>query len=121
MVVAPRLLLAQQLSAEFTEHITNAAVLHVHSGSGSHHTTTNPEELVVAGVTPHYLLIFTGITLFIVFKSLIYLYMLSTLMKCTTQSRISLVLPGLSLLVLAAVISLLLLLSTLPLIGGRHE
>ena len=45
VVVAPRLLLAQQLSAEFTEHITNAAVLHVHSGSGLHHTTTNPEEI----------------------------------------------------------------------------
>ena len=60
VVVAPRLLLAQQLSAEFTEHITNAAVLHVHSGSGSHHTTTNPEEIRLwQEYTPGHLLIFT--------------------------------------------------------------
>ena len=60
VVVAPRLLLAQQLSAEFTEHITNAAVLHVHSGSGLHHTTTNPEEIRLwQEYTPGHLLIFT--------------------------------------------------------------
>lgn len=42
VVVAPRIMLAEQLSAEFLEHITNAAVLHVHSGETSHHSTTNP-------------------------------------------------------------------------------
>ena len=45
VVVAPRILLAEQLSAEFLEHITNAAVLHVHSGETHHTSTTNPEEI----------------------------------------------------------------------------
>ena len=45
VVVAPRILLAEQLSSEFLEHITNAAVLHVHSGETHHQSTTNPEEI----------------------------------------------------------------------------
>ena len=36
VVVAPRILLAEQLSSEFLEFITNAAVLHVHSGETHH-------------------------------------------------------------------------------------
>ena len=41
VVVAPRILLANQLSAEFLEHITNVAVAHVHSGETHHFSTTN--------------------------------------------------------------------------------
>jgi predicted helicase len=40
VVVAPRILLAQQLCSEFLEFITNAAVLHVHSGETHHFSTT---------------------------------------------------------------------------------
>jgi superfamily II DNA or RNA helicase len=40
VVVAPRLMLARQLSAEFTEHITNASVMHVHSGNDLPYFTT---------------------------------------------------------------------------------
>lgn len=42
VVVCPRILLAEQLSAEFLEHITNAHVTHVHSGETHHFSTTNP-------------------------------------------------------------------------------
>ena len=60
VVVAPRLLLAQQLSAEFTEHITNTAVMHVHSGQGTHYTTTDPEAIrLFREYTSGHLLIFT--------------------------------------------------------------
>ena len=45
VVVAPRILLAEQLSAEFLEFITNAAVLHVHSGETTHFSTTKPFEI----------------------------------------------------------------------------
>ena len=45
IVVAPRILLADQLSSEFLEHITNASVLHVHSGKTHHDSTTNPETI----------------------------------------------------------------------------
>ena len=45
VVVAPRILLAEQLSSEFLEHITTAAVLHVHSGETSHFSTTKPAEI----------------------------------------------------------------------------
>ena len=40
VVVAPRILLAQQLCSEFLEHIEMAAVLHVHSGETEHFSTT---------------------------------------------------------------------------------
>ena len=40
VVVAPRILLAQQLCSEFLEHIEDAAVLHVHSGETEHFSTT---------------------------------------------------------------------------------
>ena len=42
VVVAPRILLSEQLSSEFLEHITNAQVLHCHSGEIHHESTTNP-------------------------------------------------------------------------------
>ena len=40
VVVAPRILLAQQLCSEFLEHIDDAAVLHVHSGETEHFSST---------------------------------------------------------------------------------
>ena len=43
VVVAPRILLAEQLSADFLEHITNVNVVHVHSGETHHLSTTKPE------------------------------------------------------------------------------
>ena len=45
VVVAPRILLAEQLSAEFLEFITNAAVFHVHSGETHHESSTRPQEI----------------------------------------------------------------------------
>ena len=45
VVVAPRIMLAEQLSAEFLEHITNASVMHVHSGETRHYSTTNPNKI----------------------------------------------------------------------------
>lgn len=45
VIVAPRIMLAEQLSAEFLEHITNASVMHVHSGETHHFSTTNPSKI----------------------------------------------------------------------------
>jgi superfamily II DNA or RNA helicase len=45
VVVAPRILLAEQLSSEYLEHIKNVAVLHVHSGETHHFSTTKPAEI----------------------------------------------------------------------------
>ena len=45
VVVAPRILLAEQLSSEYLEHIQNVAVLHVHSGETHHFSTTKPAEI----------------------------------------------------------------------------
>jgi superfamily II DNA or RNA helicase len=42
VVVAPRILLAEQLSSEYLEFITNASVLHVHSGETHHFSSTRP-------------------------------------------------------------------------------
>ena len=42
VVVAPRILLAEQLSAEFLEFITNAKVFHIHSGETHHESSTRP-------------------------------------------------------------------------------
>jgi len=47
VVCAPRILLAEQLSAEFLEHITNVEVMHVHSGETHHYSTTKPADIVV--------------------------------------------------------------------------
>jgi predicted helicase len=46
VVVAPRILLAEQLSAEFLEFITNAKVFHVHSGETHHESSTRPHEIL---------------------------------------------------------------------------
>ena len=48
VVVAPRILLAEQLSAEYLEHIDNANVIHVHSGETKHFSTTKPEQIKLA-------------------------------------------------------------------------
>ncbi len=45
VVVAPRILLAEQLSSEFLEFITNAAVFHIHSGETHHESSTRPYEI----------------------------------------------------------------------------
>ena len=45
VVVAPRILLANQLSSEFLEFITDAEVIHVHSGETHHKSTTKTDEL----------------------------------------------------------------------------
>ena len=45
VVVAPRILLAEQLSSEFLEFITNTRVMHVHSGEIHHYSTTNPNKI----------------------------------------------------------------------------
>ena len=45
VVVAPRIMLAEQLSAEFLEHIIGVNVLHVHSGETSHYNTTSPNRI----------------------------------------------------------------------------
>jgi superfamily II DNA or RNA helicase len=42
VVVAPRILLAGQLSAEFLEFHTDVAVMHVHSGETHHFSSTRP-------------------------------------------------------------------------------
>ena len=45
VVVAPRIILAEQLSAEYLEFIAKVAVLHVHSGETHHQSTTKPSEI----------------------------------------------------------------------------
>ena len=45
VVVAPRILLAEQLCSEYMEHINNANVLHVHSGETKHFRTTKSEQI----------------------------------------------------------------------------
>ena len=45
VVGAPRILLANQLSAEFLEFITDVEVIHVHSGETHHKSTTKTDEL----------------------------------------------------------------------------
>jgi superfamily II DNA or RNA helicase len=46
VIVAPRILLAEQLCSEFLEFITNASVMHVHSGETHHFSSTKPQEIV---------------------------------------------------------------------------
>jgi superfamily II DNA or RNA helicase len=45
VVVSPRILLAEQLSSEYLEFITNASVMHVHSGETHHFSSTNPSKI----------------------------------------------------------------------------
>ena len=61
VVVAPRILLASQLSAEFLEHIVGVDVMHVHSGETHHFSTTNSIDLTHwDSINPHHnKLIFT--------------------------------------------------------------
>jgi len=44
VVVAPRILLANQLCEEFLEFIDDVDVLHVHSGETHHDSTTNSQK-----------------------------------------------------------------------------
>ena len=48
VVVAPRILLANQLCSEYLEHIDNANVIHVHSGETKHFSSTKPEQIKLA-------------------------------------------------------------------------
>jgi len=48
VVVAPRILLANQLCAEFTEFITDVNVMHVHSGETHYFSTTKPDKIASA-------------------------------------------------------------------------
>lgn len=60
VVVAPRILLAEQLSSEYLEFITNASVLHIHTGETHHFSSTRPN--VIRGwyeATKGHKLIFT--------------------------------------------------------------
>ena len=45
VVVAPRILLAQQLSSDFLKVIDNVKVMHVHSGETEHYSTTKPSDI----------------------------------------------------------------------------
>ena len=45
VVVAPRILLAEQLSSEFLEFVDDVAVFHVHSGETHHESSTRPLEI----------------------------------------------------------------------------
>lgn len=45
VVVAPRILLSEQLCSEFLEHNVDAKVMHVHSGETSHYSTTKVSEI----------------------------------------------------------------------------
>ena len=45
VVVAPRILLAEQLCSEFLEVIENVSVMHVHSGETSHYSSTKLEDV----------------------------------------------------------------------------
>jgi len=60
VVVAPRLMLANQLSHEYLEFITNASIFHCHSGETSHESSTKPS-IIRNWVekTPGHKLIFT--------------------------------------------------------------
>jgi len=45
VVVAPRILLAEQLSSEFLEVFDNVSVMHVHSGETRHYSSTKPTDI----------------------------------------------------------------------------
>jgi len=60
VIVSPRILLSEQLSSEYLEFITNASVLHIHSGETHHFSSTRPN--VIRGwyeATKGHKLIFT--------------------------------------------------------------
>ena len=45
VVVAPRILLAEQLSSEFLEILDNVSVMHVHSGETTHFSSTKASDV----------------------------------------------------------------------------
>ena len=45
VVVAPRILLSEQLSSEFLEFIVDAAVFHIHTGETHHESSTKPLDI----------------------------------------------------------------------------
>jgi superfamily II DNA or RNA helicase len=61
VVVAPRILLAEQLSSEYLEFITNATVMHVHTGETHHYSSTKPSDIhwFVEGTWGHKLIFTT--------------------------------------------------------------
>ena len=60
VIVAPRILLAEQLSCEFLEFITNASVMHIHSGETHHFSSTRPSQILTwCNNTAGHKLIFT--------------------------------------------------------------
>ena len=60
VIVAPRILLAQQLCEDFLELIDNVDVLHVHSGETHHKSTTKADEITyLVNNSTENLLIFT--------------------------------------------------------------
>ncbi len=60
VVVAPRILLAEQLSSEYLEHIDCAHVMHVHSGETHHFSSTNVAVIGTwVSAVPGHKLIFT--------------------------------------------------------------
>ena len=60
VVVAPRILLAEQLSSEYLEFITDAHVMHVHSGETNHFRTMSPNTISSwVDVLPGHKIIFT--------------------------------------------------------------
>lgn len=61
VVVAPRILLAEQLCSEFLEFIDCANVMHVHSGETEHFSTTRPDKIrSFVNLIPGHKLIFTS-------------------------------------------------------------
>ncbi len=61
VVVAPRILLSNQLHSEFSEFILNAEVMHVHSGEVKEYSSTKPNDILnwVSGNNTKHRLIFT--------------------------------------------------------------
>jgi superfamily II DNA or RNA helicase len=61
VIVAPRILLAEQLSSEFLEFITHAQVFHIHSGETHHQSSTRSTEIRawVESHKSHHKLLFT--------------------------------------------------------------
>jgi N12 class adenine-specific DNA methylase len=111
VVVAPRILLAEQLCSEFLEVIdtTSTHVLHVHSGETHHFSTTNPSKINLFVNTAR-----TAGENVIICNRQMLRSIPFTLMKRTIRSNVtSSLLRSTSLLLLTAAISSLLLLSTL--------
>ena len=60
VVVAPTIALTNQLSREFREYITNANVMHVHSGGSGQFTTTSPPVIAKFCKISGHTLVFTS-------------------------------------------------------------